>query len=76
MNTCEVCGKPTGLKLVALPFCPDHYEKETETEHWDHVHRDSDRAMAKRLHPSGKGPRYRARDWLQKRDPETGRTTA
>jgi hypothetical protein len=31
---------------------------------------------ARVVHPSGRSPRWRQRDWLQKKDPETGRSTA
>ena len=65
MRHCIECGNATGLVLVALPVCGSCYQetqKETRDEHFEHLRREDDQAMARRLHPAGSSPRRRARE--------------
>ncbi len=78
MTACKRCGA-TGVPLFGYQgLCAEHYAAymDHQKDLREETLRNREMLAARIVHPAGRSARYRARDWIQKRDPETGRSTA
>ena len=76
MSACKRCGTE-GVLFGHLALCADCYRKHRahQASLREEAIRNRELLAARLVHPAGKH-RHRARDWIQKLDPESGRSTA